>query len=57
MPQLNWPVTVVLVAIIVVSGVLAFEHVISVDWIERTLSAIVGFLLGTAMGIRIGKAQ
>jgi hypothetical protein len=50
MTQISWPMAVVLVAVIAVSGALAAAHVISADWIERTLTGIIGFVIGHSLG-------
>ena len=54
-PTISWPTAAVLIAVVACSGALAGMHVISVDWIERTLTAVIGFTVGVAHGIRIGK--
>jgi hypothetical protein len=51
MTQISWPVAFVLVAAVAVAGTLAGVHVISTDWIEHTLTGIIGFVLGHSLGI------
>jgi hypothetical protein len=55
MPQISWPTTVLLVAVVMVSGALAALHVITADWIEHTLTGIIGFTVGHVLGILRGR--
>jgi hypothetical protein len=50
MTQITWPMAVILVAVVTASAGLAAAHVISSDWIERTLTGIIGFVLGHSIG-------
>jgi hypothetical protein len=55
MVPISWPMAIVIVAVVVVAGGLAAMHVISADWIEHTLSAVAGLVLGHSIGIMRGK--
>ena len=50
MTQINWPAAFVLAVIVAVSGTLAAMHVIGGEWIEDTMTGIIGFVLGHALG-------
>lgn len=56
MLQINWPMAVVLVAVVMCGSALAATHVIAGDWIQHTMTGIIGYVLGTAtgMGFRFG---
>jgi uncharacterized membrane protein YoaK (UPF0700 family) len=55
--QLTWPLVVVIVALIALIAVLGLQHIISPDWIERTVSAFVGLIVGTTAGVRLGASR
>lgn len=52
---INWPTTVVVVAIVGAATVLGATHVISADWIERTFTALIGLTVGHALGFLQGR--
>jgi len=47
----SWQTTIIIVALIAVLGVLGVTHVIGADWIERSLSAVLGILVGHRLGV------
>ena len=48
--QVNWPTAVVLVALIGSVTLLSVHGDIQPSWIERTLSALVGIVVGIPLG-------
>ena len=47
-----WPTTVLVAVVVISVTVLGVTHVLSEDWIERTLSAALGLALGHVLGAR-----
>lgn len=50
MKTLTWPAVVFAVAVLAAVTVLGVTHIVDRDWIERTLSAVLGLVAG--FGIR-----
>jgi len=49
--MISWQMVMVLVAVLVTTSVLGVTHVVTSDWIERTITVIIGFTAGHALGI------
>jgi hypothetical protein len=56
--QVNWPTALVAIAMIASITILALHGTIPTAWIERTLSAFVGILVGVPLGrLRSGVVE
>lgn len=54
---LTWPAALVLVTLILATTVLGVRGVIPAVWIEHTLTAFVGVILGALGGRVIGRSE
>ncbi len=52
MNSVSWPVVVLLGLVITALVVLGVTHVLDTTWLERTLSAILGFIAGNVLGAK-----
>lgn len=53
----TWPAALVLVALILATTVLGVRGVIPAVWIEHTLTALVGLILGALGGRVLGRSE
>jgi len=51
MTGISWQMVMIIVSVLLAASVLGAMHVVSADWIERTITMIIGFTAGHALGI------